>query len=85
MHTADQAERDRLGQHRDDHRDAAETECAQGRDLAAAAGDSVVHRVHRAEDRADAHQAGDRETNGADHGLQRLRLPRVILRLADAP
>ena len=53
-------------EHRDDDRNAAESERPQRRDLARAAGDGGVHRVDRAEDRADPHQTGDDAANRPD-------------------
>ncbi len=63
---ADQREQNGFDEHRDHHGAGPEAERAQRRDLAGARGDRAVHRVDRAEDRAEhlarqAAEVGDRD------------------------
>ena len=72
-----------LGEDREHDGKAAEPERAQRRDLARAARHGGIHRVHRAEDRADPHQARDQEADRPDDLVQDFRLRGEVLGLAD--
>ena len=63
---ADERYEQRFDHEGEDHRGGAEAQGAHGGDFAAAFGDRGVHRVERAEDRADGHDAGDQAAENGD-------------------